>query len=419
MRGLKLSFHHLVTLGLILASLFLAASYGLHFVRSSPAEETHDTSSHIAYIQYIMDKHALPKAGDCFVCYHPPTYYLVSASIAELVAPSLSLKAVQLLSVLCFALFLAFSSATLRLVLPSDRAWAVATLLVAAWPTSIFHSARIGNDLPLYAAQAAGFFYLVLAWQRGVSRDWTRAAALSWVAIWIKGNGCILFALVAWALIWRSLQARSLKGRHWAHVFLLAGGLSLALQGSAARSVSLIGNKGFLAATAPQTRVSNDVATYLSFKWDVYFGGPGASQLKDAHGRNYFWNTLAETALTTRFRSSSRPPAADLILKILFLGLLAAALIGAAMAVRERLPTWPLLIASTLLPLAAILTARIAVPFSAVNDFRYIFPMIVPFSAGVGYASHRLPRFWAYAIMIASAVFAGVSCLFYLLPPQG
>ena len=39
---------------------------------------SNDVDGHVAYVQYVLDNHAIPGVDDCWTCYHPPVYYVTA-----------------------------------------------------------------------------------------------------------------------------------------------------------------------------------------------------------------------------------------------------------------------------------------------------------------------------------------------------
>src|SRR4029078_5753164 len=64
------------TVAILLAALTL---YFLYLGYTSPGERNYDGPEQIKYLTYIAENHAIPPSKHCFICHHPPLYYLLAA----------------------------------------------------------------------------------------------------------------------------------------------------------------------------------------------------------------------------------------------------------------------------------------------------------------------------------------------------
>ncbi len=136
----------------------VALEYGSYFAQTSPFTRSYDSPGHIAYVRYLRAHRTLPAPTTCWECYHPPLYYLLAAVCTSLVGEASLPSALQIFSLLLYALFLIFSGLALRRIFGSSRWLLFGLLLVAFWPSGPLQSVRVGNDSLLYVWYAAGFF---------------------------------------------------------------------------------------------------------------------------------------------------------------------------------------------------------------------------------------------------------------------
>lgn len=181
-----------------------------------PADAAYD--DHYEPVRVIRTQHRLPDASDCWECYQPPLYYLVSAGVgaaAERVVPGaatrpegvgrVALQAVSLVAgcatlVLCVLIFRRFAALA--------RFEALALALVAFLPRHVYMSAMATNDaftwLLATAAIHAALRAHAAAWN---PRPTLIAAALAGGAVLSKGYGWVTVAALlgsAWLCLGRA-----------------------------------------------------------------------------------------------------------------------------------------------------------------------------------------------------------------------
>jgi tetratricopeptide (TPR) repeat protein len=110
-----------------------------------------DAPSHLKYIQYILEKHALPLTNEGWEAYQPPLFYTASAalfSLAELLLNNEAAHmALKLIPFLCGIgqIFIAYFAS--RLVFPkSINLQAISTAFAALIPMNIYISHYVSNE---------------------------------------------------------------------------------------------------------------------------------------------------------------------------------------------------------------------------------------------------------------------------------
>jgi hypothetical protein len=136
----------IITVAIILGGMFLYLAY---LGYTTYGERNYDGPAQLEYISYITKHWSLPAASFCFICHHPPVYYLLAAVAyafcekTHLVQPLLGL---QILSLVIFAVFVVFGVLLLRRFTSDLRRLRLATALIVFWPYSIHNSIRVHND---------------------------------------------------------------------------------------------------------------------------------------------------------------------------------------------------------------------------------------------------------------------------------
>ena len=126
----------------------------LLFVHNSPLLPLpfgFDATSHIGYIRFILERHALPFASDGMVMYNPPLYYALSAGLLQVLSIPLTehaaadaLRAMALVGGLTQLVLIA---ASLRLLFPDNRrTQALGIAFAAALPANVYVSHYVTNE---------------------------------------------------------------------------------------------------------------------------------------------------------------------------------------------------------------------------------------------------------------------------------
>lgn len=346
---------------------------------------SNDVDGHVAYVQYVLEKHAIPGVDDCWTCYHPPVYYVSAAPsfvLGELVGVS-GTTGLQLYSLLLSVLTLFFGLLFLKSFL-TGAPLGVASLLWTFWPLMLLVSPRIGNDQMFYMLHIlclwGGANYL----KEGRGKYLIVAVIASALAMWTKATGIVtlgtllLFALCGYVSNIRSLRPTKSEVASWILLSMLLVGFALQkwLVGS-----DLVGNSSGLHS---RLIVGNEAFNYIYFDLQSFMAHPFTSAWNDEWGRQYFWNYAFKSAISGEFDmvdTESGRTAATFV-SVTFLGLLAY---GARGFWKTKLKSihWILLL-QTVAFFGALMFLRIKHPYACSNDFRYIAPAIlglIPFVA--------------------------------------
>lgn len=366
--------------------IFVAVLFRAVFFANVPyTTYSNDVDGHVAYVQYILDKHAIPGVDDCWTCYHPPVYY-ASAAPSFVMSESLKLPGttgLQAFSLLLSILTLFFGILFLKTFL-SGSALGVASVLWAFWPLMILMSPRIGND------QMFCMLHVLCLWgganylKNGHGKYLIVSVIATALAMWTKTTGIVtvgtlfLFAFLGYIQNSKSLKPTKSEIVAWGLFVALIAGIALQrLLGDA----DLVGNSSGLNG---RLKVGNEAFNYIYFDLQSFMTHPFTSAWNDEMGRQFFWNYTFKSALTGEFSLVQNLTGRSVatFVSATFLGLLVYAARGFW---KTKLQTihWILLLQGIAF-IAALMFLRIKHPYACSNDFRYIAPAIlslIPFAA--------------------------------------
>ena len=388
-------------------------------------ERSHDVYGHIEYMDILIDTKALPKSEKCWSCYHPPYYFGTMASAKALLTKAgLSefnvYQAIMLGSVATYSICLYFAFLTIARFFSRPSLQLFSMGLFAFLPSSVMHSVAINNDLWMFTLFTIAFYYFVRWWQSKRTRYYYISLGFAALSVIVKANGIVMFGLLGvFALgfaLSRYRQFFTMVKRFTPAVAIM--GLALAFNPivdktfrppSDKPSGGIISNAGGL---STGLIIENEVRNYIRFDLAGFVDKPFVHPLDDESGRQYFWTTLLKTALYGEFRdhhahnegSVFRNAIAPAI-SATFLILLLFVILHALLARKQVLVRYGQLYALLATCLLALLFIRILLPFFPMNDFRYIWTILLapcvlvplavdtcrqrdlPILAGIGYGA--------------------------------
>ncbi|BFM19055.1 hypothetical protein [Gilvimarinus japonicus] len=403
--------------------------------------DVYEGGGHRDYIHYLVDHHRLPLASEGWEYHQPPLYYAIAAlAKSALVDTEIADdRWAQWLALWLWVVFLWASLAVLRVAFRAHR-WALwlASFTVCFWPSGIVHSIRIGNDVPLYAFYALGFYFTLRWWRTGATKLLVWAAFWAAAALLTKSNALALWAVLGclwWARTLHSgrnpLVRLYLRRRSVASLGILALFFTVAVALNLGDNIwyYLKGESSdWLLSNVSTTihsglKVGNEPANYLVFDLATFLQQPFISTWDDHYGRQYFWNFVFRSSLSSEFFYSGNPLqwwgiVSGVLLLLMLVGQFYFAAVSNAVlnngqrlrCVYRALP-WLLAI---VFPLLLLLAYRIKVPLSCNTDFRYIYMVLVPLVYWSALAFKRR-RAGLAALLAASAPAIGVLSLVWLL----
>jgi len=403
---------------------------------------THDVvGGHIDYIKYLIQNKSLPLSTDCWECFQPPTYYIISSTVywlAQSAGTDNPYFYLQLLSLLFFLIFIFFGIKTISALNTERNITRITVLLITFWPSSIIHSVRIGNDTLLYALYAAGFYYLI-KWAQKENEKWFYLSLLfSVLSMLVKSNGFMLVLVVAITFIYKWLVSLKQNDNYFSYLkngliffVVFTIGFSLALympiinyKNNDSKSKDfVIGN---IHALNGALLVSNRLANYLKFDIKTFINEPFMNPWSDETGRQYYWNYLLKSSLFGEFdfgKNKNIVVTAKLISSFFiiiagyFFVILSLALSRKKTTIRNIPGVLFAVFASIIIPLLILIVTRIKHPYSSQADFRYIFPVMAPVAflcaLGLENLKNKL-KMLKYFGYVLSIVFAILTILFFV-----
>lgn len=171
-----------------------------------------DADGHLAYVSYILDRHALPLANEGWEMFQPPLYYLVCAGVLKILGlhtwQDEAVMVLRIVGLLIAVAHIVIIWACLRLLFPENRSRQIWGALLAAFlPALLYLSQYITNEAA-GATAVSGCVYLTLRILRSGGPSWKLFAALGGclgVALLTKITAVLLLPVVLVALIWKCI----------------------------------------------------------------------------------------------------------------------------------------------------------------------------------------------------------------------
>ncbi len=400
-----------------IVSLILVASLPIQLLYQSHTpltERTYDVLGHLQHVEFIAYQGSLPPAVYCHECFQPGLYYAVAAAVysaartTRIFDPMLAL---QFLSLAWFWVFLVMSARIVSLWFPQQREVWLATVLLAFWPAGFLHSARVSNDIPLYAFFATCLYFVLSWWKTGNRRHLMVAAIVAGCGVLIKTTMMPLIVALAILILYRIFSERRVGGAWSSYLLpllLMTAGIVVYLIQSSLR--------GDIAPpfrdNSPAMYVGNSWKQYLVLNAPAYFKSPFVDSRQSGTGREYFWNYLLKSSMFGDFSAWFQKPVQRflaLVMSPLLLGLVVLFWIGVARNMRRSARQSMPLVVVIAVSIFSVFALRFYNPYAGNNDFRYIYPALIPIVLLlVGGASN---------IGIGRALcflFCGLSAAFYL-----
>ncbi len=406
---------------LVLAGTVLCVDYLSY---TSIAERNYDGSSHVEYVQAIAARWRVPDARACGVCGHPPLYYALAASWSGALSAlgwGLLELGLQWLSLLLFFGFVTFALLILRSRIQRPATLRLAAALVVFWPSSVINSVRVHNDALASVLMLAAVYFIAKWDERGRSRDFYAALGLSALSLFTKSSG---YAVAATLVFFAALRAHSTASRREAVQkcaiavvgLALAAGLMVVLRESQDRSTlcqAVLGNACGGRYVPP---VPDHWDHFVRFDVLEFVRRPGTVPADPFPNRFLKSSLFGVMPLGEELSSARHEILAGGISALLLamVGLGFASLLG----LRGGLRKYRVYLGATVIMLVFLLAFRIRVPNEFHEDFRHIYPALVPACLGYALIVERLESTskWLSRTGIALALgLVGSSIAFFLL----
>jgi hypothetical protein len=381
------------TVGMVLGGIAVYVGY-LSYTELT--ERNVDALIELDYIRFIAEQWRPPPPDHCSVCHHPPLYFLSAAVFSKLVGVTrlLSFEAgLQAWSLVCFVAFITFAILTFRRFSSRPGVIHLATALVIFWPGSILSTARVHNDILVWALMAGTLFFTVRWQQEDRAEDLYRAAVLSALGVLTKASAfamvLVLLAVYGYRLVQKGTGLAQLKRTTPAFLVILAAALlAVSRKGPGATLCHRV--LGVACNISSEHFVPNRLANYLYFDLGAFFGYPFFSSLAPNVDRNYFWNSLVKTSLFGTEVAADPELGYRLnaglatIIDWLVLGMIVYALVGAFGVTRAGVRRRGVLLAASAAWLGSLALLRVMIPTPYHEDFRHVFPLVIPASLFFG-----------------------------------
>ena len=347
----------------------------------------YDTDDHIAYADFLLDHLRLPLRGELWEWYHPPLYYIFLTPFVG-IGRVLSLNdahttfLIQLSSlalsigVLCIGAWIA-----LRLfsVTKHRHMAALATLLLATFPSLVFFASRINNDVLVHFGTALTLAFVVHWWQTGVWRSFYASVVVIGLSLLVKNNALLLLPVALGCLAVRRGIPLGKKCRvasiSLAIVAILAGWHTVHRMVTD-DSVSLVGN---IDALHSGLQLENTTKHLTVFNPIEVIDHPFNNPWIDEQRRQYFWEYWYRSALFGEFSFVNTITVSRTMLALGFLMVLMA-LFGIVHSARSSLYDHLPLLLTLVLVIAGHFMFRLRYPYASSQDFRYSITALFPFA---------------------------------------
>jgi hypothetical protein len=354
-------------------------------------KRNYDTAGHVFYIDYLGE-HLRPPPLDilCTTCGHPPLYYAVAALWSKVALAGGWIQrelGLQWLSLLLSFGFVACGLALLRSFIENSVTFMLAAGLIVFWPSTVLNSVRVHNDA-MAAVLCLAALYFISRWDRqGESRDFRWALTACALAILTKATG---YAVAAALLLIAALRLRTpglrretlRQGIVAVGVLLAAASLPLVLRGSSAPRTLCQRVLGGACFVPPGAFVTNRPIDYLAFDPRDFLRD--TSSLRYPPAQDHFWNGLAKSSLFGVMPLGSDFEGVYCRRVALLLGVLLLVMVAVCIA------AWPwvrplawlryrAIVLGSVCLLGFLAAFRMAIPTPFHEDFRHVFPLLVPF----------------------------------------
>ncbi len=410
------------TIAIVLAGVALYADYLSY---TSVSARNYDGLSHVTYVQAIAQHLRLPAMSACLACGHPPLYYALGAAWSRSVLAGGWMpveRGLQWLSLLLFVGFVVLALLVIRSFEVAPATQWLAAALVVFWPSSVLDSVRVHNDA-LAAPLILAAIYFTARWDsRRSPRDLWLAVVASALAILTKASGYVAAAtLLLFALVHlRTTKAcRRDVARSALALVVLGAAAVLAVVSRLEQSPHTLCQE--ILGHACDGRYAPPVADTPSRF--ILFDLPDFIRRMDATPAypkpDYFWNRFAKSSLFgvlplgDEFQAA-RYTALAVAIKVLLLAMVTVCL-GGAIALRQ-VPwrRYRVYASAVVIMLVFLLAFRLRVPNEFHEDFRHIFPVLVPFCLAYALVVDRARRvsralYWTGVGVALSMVGASVA----------
>lgn len=341
----------------------------------------HDVGGHVHYMKIIAEENRIPASNECWTCYHPPVYFVLSAGVWKManLTHCFPQNAVKWFDFLISLVALGFGLACLANIL-SGASLSAAALLWCVWPSFVLASPRLGNDVLFYSMHAVALWGCLKYIRTNYGKYFIVAVVSAFIAYWTKSTAVVTFGVLGVTFLMQFCK----HPRLWSRSERVAAGIFVAAAiavACVALTHDVVGNAG---GNDDTVLVRNVPGNFFFFDVQTFLTKPYTDPWHDELGRQYFWNYLAKTSLFGEFKllETSKGIALASIISTCFVVLLGFGLRGLWISRWDKVQV--LIAVQAFLFFAAMITLRLKYPFSCSNDFRYIVPVLLSCLPWVG-----------------------------------
>lgn len=363
-------------------------------------ERNWDAEAQIRYIQTISEHLRLPDVYDCAPCGHPPLYYAIGALWSKVVLAFDWMpleQGLQWLSLLLNFGFIVFALKIFRNCIERPETLRLATVLLVFWPSGIINSVRVHNDSLASPLMLAAIYFLARWDKTERNRDYYAALVASAFSLLTKASGYT----VAAALVFFAAVRLGTTGICRAAVtrvvvtILVLGSVAVSAVGfrESKRPINLC-QKVFGRACDGRyvPPVSDTPSRFLSFDVDSFVQRRIYPETTDP-----FLNQLTKSSLFGMQSrgddfNNHRHEILAQVMSVLLLLMLAVFLAGVAFVRRANFQKYRVHFGAAVIMFIFLLAFRVRAPNELHEDFRHIFPILVPFCLGYAVAVDRIGR---------------------------
>lgn len=394
----------------ILITISLIPKFYFLFTESYYLQGLYDIPGHIDYIKYIVSNLSLPKPYDCWECFQQPFYYLSAIPFYKLG----NIFGLQLYSLIIYYSFIFVSILIFTHVLNKKHAL-IASCLILFWPSGSIHSARVGNEVLLYLVVSISLYFLIVWWKTSDKNLLIKSIFFMLLGILIKTSALIMLPVIF--ITYLIKNGLSKKIFYFSVILFLAVAFTMIIN----QRYLFFGNKqdnwlvGNWSGIPKSSYIGNKLENFTNFDVLAYIQHPNINPSRDEGGRQFFWNYFIKTSLfgeLTIYHPIQQKLAK--IISIIMLVLITYLIIGIFNTKKLYIP----LLLTLLIFLVAAIIYRIVFPCPCTNDFRFVYPVVVPILFFISLSDKFFNKnlTFKYIFLFSIGFFISLAFLFHIIP---
>ena len=380
----------------ILFAIVLWFSY-TYFTQSFYTKWTHDVFWHMSYIKIVVSGDLLPSASTCWVCYHPPVYYFLSAIVYKISQLFYILNpyiVVRRFGIILYSIGLFFGVRFIYVAFQKKPiAFWCSVLLLLFWPLNYYYGPRIINDNLFYMFSFIFLYLLILRYKKGskIFEDnkniviWTFVVLILW--LFTKSNFIIRLPLLfittyrSFSLwdgnkwLFKESLINNIKKWYIYYIYCLAILFWYIAFQAIFKSTEIVWNISIFGLVGYIWDVDL-FKTFTSFDYDSFISNTRWRWNQSLDESEYFWNYLFKSMLysetwvydDTKVFFAKR-------MNLVFLFFILTTFVKVFISDKKKL----FYLIWFIIPIVAIIIYRINYPYIAAMNYRYIHPHILFF----------------------------------------